>query len=386
MEAKSLKSNKLIAIIYPWLNLYGGGEVFLEYCNNLLLKKYNTELYFYNNNKKIHKKIRFNKKTKFISVRSKNYFINFLCCKFMIFAQAYLIYFFNKYNKKNYKIVYSASGEFFSKFKTIQYIHIFIFFINIFEFKNFGLSSIFKKIGRLIAAVLCRIALGINKKKFKNVYTLTNSKWSLQRLSKTYDIKYKKVLYPTFKIPKFQKMSLKKFNNRKNNFVILGRVTEDKNILEAIIFFNSIKNQIRNAQLHIIGPIDKNYLKKIKLEIKDKKKIYFHGLVSLRRRDYLLKNSKYGLNFFNSEHFGRGTLEMQKLGMIVFAKNAGGVKEILLSKIQKFENHIDLNNNVLKTHFNDKVKQNILTKNAKKFKFSLTDRQFSKNFISNFSS
>ena len=45
MEAKHLRSNKLIAIVYPWLNLYGGGEVFLEYCNNLLSKKYSTELF-----------------------------------------------------------------------------------------------------------------------------------------------------------------------------------------------------------------------------------------------------------------------------------------------------------------------------------------------------
>ena len=185
MEAKHLRSNKLIAIIYPWLNLYGGGEVFLEYCNNLLSKEYSTELFFYNNKKNIHKKIKLTKKTKLISVESKNYFIDYLCSNFMIFAQAYLIYYFNKYNNKSYRVVYSASGEFYSKFKTIQYIHICIFSINIFEFKNFGLSNQLKKIGRLIAAILCRLVLGINKKKFKNVITLTNSRWSLERLSKT---------------------------------------------------------------------------------------------------------------------------------------------------------------------------------------------------------
>ena len=52
MAAEPMKSNRLVAVIYPWLNLYGGGEVFLEYCNNLLTKIFSTHLYYYNNKKK----------------------------------------------------------------------------------------------------------------------------------------------------------------------------------------------------------------------------------------------------------------------------------------------------------------------------------------------
>jgi hypothetical protein len=54
------------------------------------------------------------------------------------------------------------------------------------------------------------------------------------------------------------------------------------------------------------------------------KNIIFHGLLSLEDRNKILRNSKYGLNFFHSEHFGRNVLEMQKMGMIVFARNKGG--------------------------------------------------------------
>lgn len=384
MEAKLLKSRKSIAIIYPWLNLYGGGEVFLEYCNNLLSSKNKIDLYFYDNKKKIHKKLNLNKQTKLLKIRSENTLVNFLCSRFMIFAQAYIIYYFQKYNKKNYNIVYSASGEFFSKFKTIQYIHICIFSLNIFEYKNFGLSNPLKMLLRLIAALVCRFLIGINKKSFKNVYTLTNSKWSLERLSKTYLINNKKVLYPTFKIPKFEKNNLKTYKKRANNFVILGRVSEDKRIIQAINFFNKIKKKISNSKLEIIGPIDKIYLKKIKIKITDLKQVHFHGLVTLKKRDEILKKSKYGLNFFHSEHFGRSTLEMQKLGMIVFAKNAGGVREILLSKFQKYDDYNDLEEKILKIHFSDKIKKNVLLKNKKKFKLNLTDRQFCKSFISNF--
>ena len=99
MEAKLLKSRKSIAIIYPWLNLYGGGEVFLEYCNNLLSSKNEIDLYFYDNKKKIHKKLNLNKQTKLLKIRSENTVVNFLCSRFMIFAQAYIIYYF-QLNKK----------------------------------------------------------------------------------------------------------------------------------------------------------------------------------------------------------------------------------------------------------------------------------------------
>ena len=113
-------------------------------------------------------------------------------------------------------------------------------------------------------------------------------------------------------------------------------------------------------------------------------KVFFHGLISLNKRDNLLKRSKYGLNCFYSEHFGRSTLEMQKLGMIVFAKNAGGVREILLSDFQKFHSYNELFDNIIKIHFDSEVKEQILINNKKLFKKSLTDRQFSKSFISNF--
>ena len=75
---------------------------------------------------------------------------------------------------------------------------------------------------------------------------------------------------------------------------------------------------------------------------------------------------------------------MQKLGMIVFAKNAGGVREILLSKFQKFHQYNELFDNIIQIHFDNKIKEQILINNKRLFEKSLTDRQFSKSFISNF--
>ena len=39
-----MKNKKNVALFYPWLHLYGGGEVFAEYTTNKLSKK--TKLIF----------------------------------------------------------------------------------------------------------------------------------------------------------------------------------------------------------------------------------------------------------------------------------------------------------------------------------------------------
>jgi glycosyltransferase involved in cell wall biosynthesis len=371
-----------IAIIFSWLNLYGGGEVFCEYCSNLLSKKYSIDLFVYNNNKKKHPKLKFNKKINIIPIKSKNLIIDFFCSRYMIFAQAYLIYYFNNVNNNKYFFVYSSSGEFFSKFKTFQYIHMCIFSKNIFEYKNFGLDNIIKKLARFCSVVLVRFILKINKKTFLNVITITNSNWSLGRISSTYNIKKKITLYPTFKIPKFQKNKLVNFLSRPDDFVILGRVSADKKIIEGINIFIEINKILPSSKLHIIGPIDKFYFKTIEKKYLNNKKIIFYGLQSLKNRNKILKTCKYGLNFFHSEHFGRGVLEMQKMGMIVFAKNLGGVREILFNAEQKYDNYLDLIKKIKRVHFSFKTTKKILLSNQKYLVNNFSDKDFKEKFLS----
>ena len=376
---------KRIAVTFPWLNLYGGGEVFCEYCSNLLSNYFLVDLFIYDNGKKKHQKLKFKKLINIIYIKSNSVIINFFCSRFMIFAQVYIIYYFNFINKNQYYFIYSSGGEFFSKFRTFQYIHMCIFSTNIFEYKNFGLDNIFKKIIRFLFVIISRFILRINKRTFKNIFTMTNSKWSLERINKTYEIKNKIVIYPTFKIPKFYKITYKQFNSRLNDFVILGRVSSDKKIIEGINIFIKINKLIPESRLHIIGPIDLKYKNSIDINLLRNKNIIFHGLLSLKSRNKILEKSKYGLNFFHSEHFGRNVLEMQKMGMIVFARNKGGVREILFNKHQKYLSYDDLIDNIYKVIFSSVLQKKILVENQKYLMNNFSDKVFKHKFLSIFS-
>ena len=132
--------------------------------------------------------------------------------------------------------------------------------------------------------------------------------------------------------------------------------------------------------MHIIGPIEKKLKKEVKKLIAQNNNLHFHGYLSLKKRNKILKKSKYGLHFFVGEHFGRSILEMQKFGIIVFCHESGGAMEIVSSKLQKFTSYIDLENKIKKVIDNiserKKIKKMI---NRKILKYS--DHEFKKNIL-----
>ncbi len=371
---------KKIAFTFPHLYEFGGGEIFCEYLSNYLIKYYNIDLYYYKSHG-INKKIKFDKKIRVISVESDNRIINFFCKNYIFIAHLYLLYILQS---KKYYFVFSGAGEFFHTNKCFQYIHHPFYSMNISHYLSLGLKkkNFVKILLRFLISLVVR-KFFINYNKYSKTITFVNSKFIQKRFLNIYKNNKAKIIYPTFKIPNVIKESLFKYEKRENDFVILGRVSKDKNTVDAAKFFLNFnnKNRILNlGKLHIIGPIEKSLKKEVKKLNFENDNLCFHGYLSMKKRNRILKKSKYGLHFFVGEHFGRSILEMQKFGIIVFCHNSGGAMEIVSNKLQKFKSIIDLENNikiVLKNISERKKIKKMINKKIQKY----SDLEFRKNIL-----
>lgn len=369
---------KRIAFTFPHLYAFGGGEIFCEYLSNYLINFYNIDLYFYKS-KKINKKIKFDKKINIIAIRSSNILIDYLCKNYIFLAQLYLLFYLQK---KKYHFIFSGAGEFFHKNKCFQYIHHPFYSLNISHYLSLGLKkkNFIKLFLRFLVSIFARFIIKINQKYYKNTISIVNSKFIFERFNTIYKNNILKpfIVFPTFKIPNSIHEKFDKFEKRKNNFVILGRVSEDKNTLDAVNFYLKFKQENKNfnlGTLHVIGPIEKKLKKQIKLNKFNNDDCVFHGYLSLKKRNEILKKSKYGLHFFIGEHFGRSILEMQKFGLIVFCHNSGGAVEIVANKFQKFNNLYELERKIKFVITNLNLRKKI-KKMINKRILEFTDRNF----------
>mgnify|MGYP001295446046 FL=1 len=208
---------KRIAITFPQLHEFGGGEIFCEHICNLLRKYYLVDLYFYKNNK-INQNLKFNKKINLIGLKSKSKIIDFLCSRFIFLAQIYLILTFDtKSNNRTYTFIFSGAGEFISKkFKVFQYIHHPFYSLNPKFYFALGVKhyEIQKILLRFIVSLFVRIYFFYNKKFFDKNITFVNSKWTGKRYFKIYN-KNAKIIYPTFNMIDQQRVNNFNFKKKK---------------------------------------------------------------------------------------------------------------------------------------------------------------------------
>ena len=385
IDLKKFVNNNKIAITFPQLHKFGGGEIFCEYTANFLAKFYRVDLYFYKVNE-INKKLRIKKKINIVPIKSKNSLVDYFCSKYIGIAQLYLIVFLNS-KKQNYKFLFSAAGEFYSNYyKVYQYIHHPFYSLNPFHYMALGVKKkdairiVLRFLLSFVARIYFKLLIFTNCKKQDRI-SIVNSIWTKKRFESIYNEKTF-LVYPTFLIPKYLKGFQNKYEKRKNDFVILGRVCRDKNTISGIDFFLNLQNIIpKIGKLHVIGPCDQS--EKIKINsyyYRYKKKIVFYGYLSIKKRNKILKNCKFGFHFAKYEHFGRAVLEMHKHGMIVFVHNSGGSSEIIVDEMQKYSSMQELGNNIRKIINSNDTRYKIIKKYDEKFMKNFTDAKFQEEF------
>lgn len=375
---------KKIIVTYPLFRSYGGAENSSLEMLRLLKKKYRVTLIFCG---KIFPKIQLPKGVKTLNIKSKFKIINYLIGKYIIFSQFFIIIYLSKKNLKNFEFVFSLHGELSTKIKTFQFIHFPFFTLNILNFLSLGIKpyELHKFLLRLFSVSFMRLYFYLNKLKFDTVATICNSKWTKTIFQKEYKVSndiYLNFIYFTYMLKNPIVENYQAFKKRNNSFVILGRVSKDKNIYEAIKVFKKINAKFNyKYTLQIIGPVDDNKYYKKCLGISDNK-IIFTGFLNEENKRKILLNSKYALHLFKNEHFGIAPAEMQNYGIIVFVYKGGGILEIIDNKYQTFLNYRELKNKIVFLLKNNSLENSVLKEMHKNQK--ILQNNFESNFFNLF--
>ena len=154
---------------------------------------------------------------------------------------------------------------------------------------------------------------------------IANSRWTANVLAKRYGIDAR-VIYPPVHSEPFDPSA-----PRTSDFVLVGRITPEKRVSDAIAVLERVRAHGHNVNLHIIGPLPKSdygaHIRKL---------ARLHG-DWVRLRDGIYGAEKYAelarhgfaLHMRCGEAFGIAVAEQIKMGMIPFVQKNGGPEEIV---------------------------------------------------------
>lgn len=137
------------------------------------------------------------------------------------------------------------------------------------------------------------------------------------------------ILYP----PVAGEFNLLPWSRRKNRFVVLGRLHEIKRIVPMIHILKAVHRLpgIPPFEVVFVGQYNcsQQYRREIEALIEGCEWIQLRHDIDRAALSALLSSSRFGIHGMHGEHFGMAVAEMQEAGMIVFAPNSGGPREIL---------------------------------------------------------
>jgi len=241
---------------------------------------------------------------------------------------------------KNYDLVFSTYGECPLKHENIiQYIHIPLFSTEKEGLYHLGVRTSNKLVHavRILYVHVCRFIAGWNKELIKKNTTVVNSLWTGERVKNAYGISNIICIYPAVDEPPSD-VHLKPFKDRKNDFVMIGRIHKNKRVELGIQFVEALKKDGHNVHLHIVGPLIGPYAKELVMLVENKNYVSLSGGLSRKEMMRLIGNCRYGFHAYEYEHFGVAPAEMQRLGCIVFVPNSGGQVEVIGNENQRYSN------------------------------------------------
>ncbi len=353
--------NKKIAILHSSFSRGGGTDLCLKIIEPLI-KKYEMDFIYAGD------KIDIEKINKFYGTSfSQNSFRKIHLLKGRkgtVLKSRILQKYFHKHNNL-YTLPFSTCNEMDFKKKGIQYIHYPVFKDNYPE--KFPLLKRLYRRG-------CKYISTYSEDRMKENLTLTNSKWTAEKIKEAYSIE-STVIYPPVK-DDFPEIP---WEEKENAFICAGRIDPSKNIERNIEIIKKVREVYPEIKLYIAGiPGKKAYYNKIKKLVGNNSAwVVLKDNLSKEELHNLMTRCRYGIHGMDEEHYGIVVAEMLKAGAIPFVPNGGGQVEIVKenqnlvynSKEDAVEKIINvLQDNSLQEIVREELKEHSKNFSEKKFK------------------
>ncbi|MFB6242520.1 MAG: glycosyltransferase, partial [Halobaculum sp.] len=122
------------------------------------------------------------------------------------------------------------------------------------------------------------------------------------------------------------------WEERDEGVVILGRIAPDKRTLRALSVVDGVREAGHDLTVHVVGtaaPAYRAYAERVVDAVAERPYATLHRDASRDRLEELLTTTKYGLSAKPGEHFGMAVAEYVAAGMVAFAPDSGGQRDVL---------------------------------------------------------
>lgn len=119
---------------------------------------------------------------------------------------------------------------------------------------------------------------------------------------------------------------------REQGIVSVGRIAPDNRTLDAIRIVDGVRERGVDLHLHLVGSAAeayRSYVRDVTDAAAARSYVSLHTEVSRDRLENLLGGHRYGLNTKPGEHFGMALAEYVAAGMVPFAHDSGGQREVV---------------------------------------------------------
>ena len=172
-----------------------------------------------------------------------------------------------------------------------------------------------------------------------DVALLANSSWTADVVAESYGLR-PDVLHP----PVDPVRCARPWKEREEGVVVVGRLAPDKRALDAVRVVDAVRERGHDLHLHVVGAAPRayrRYAERVADAAADRPYVSLERDVSRDRLERLLCSHRYGMNLKENEHFGMSVAEYVAAGMVAFAPDSGGQRDVLDGRADRLFGSLD---------------------------------------------